>query len=162
MQISLAHRLYSIFFCSCRFPFKRCIAFWLFILSEELQWEFHCGGALKPIWLNILPSARWDSFNALFSSLSPCMGQQINLHCCIAASETFYEGGKSAMKTLFFLFLSQFTKSGSNPLSVVGGNLGNEVLRKWMKGPSDHTFFYIGSWNGHKKFKGNPVLFSPF
>lgn len=68
------------------------------------------------------------------------MGQRINLHCCVDASETFYKGDKSDMKTLLNLVLSHFTKSGSNPLSAVGGNLGNEVLRKWMKTSSDHTF----------------------
>ena len=61
----------------------------------------------------------------------------------------FYGGDKSAMKTHFVFFLSHFTKSGSNPLSVVGGNLGNEVLRKWNEGTNwSHILLYrILQWS---------------
>ena len=93
------------------------------------------GGHFKANLVEHIGIAPLGLIQGLFSSLCPCMGQRINLHCCVVVSETFYKGDKSDMKTLFNFVLSHFTKSGSNPLSVVAGNLGNEVLRKWMKAP---------------------------
>ena len=90
-----------------------------------------CGGAstLKQIWLNILPSARWDSFNASFSpfllfllfSLHGC--QQINLHCC---SGDVLRGWQIRHENSFCLFSFSFYEIRIEP-SISGG----WQFRKW-------------------------------
>ena len=81
-------------------------------MEVPLWWKYFIANLLEHIGIAPL---RLIQDLALFSSLYPCMGQQINLHCCVVASETFYKRDKSDMKTFFGLFVRfHFTKSGSN------------------------------------------------
>ena len=97
----------------------------------------------------------------LFISLHGPTNKPSLLHCCIG---DVLQAWQIRHENLFWFVCSfPFHEIRIKPLSEVGGNLGNEILRKWMKAPSDHTLSYIWTWNGHWKSKTESIyLWSGF